>query len=286
MIAFYTNPLNKNHPRLVRYLYDSYPGQKAMLPTSRFYDSMEINLSADVIVFAGMIRGDGLIYKWCTENKKPFMYLDHAYLERGYNPQDLDAEWMRVTYNGFVWNKNVPENPDRWNSFFKERYKLLPWNTQRGKYALLLPPSEATKYLFPDSREWMENIIAEIKQKINIPIVIREKPDQPVIDPSNNQVSSRIKHEQATTIDQDLANARFVVTYNSAVPVKSIMMGIPCITSPMAAAYPMSTTVDQVNEAAEPARQAWLNQLVHHQYRTSEMKSGEFWTLIEKYRKD
>lgn len=284
MIAFYINPQNQNHCRIVRHLYKSYPGEKNLLPTNRFYDNMKINIKASEIVFAGMIRGDGLIYKWCLENNKKFIYVDHAYLERGYNSRDADAEWMRISYNGFTWNKNVPEPPDRWNTFFKEKYKLSPWNAKRGKYVLFLPPSEATKYLFPDSREWTEKMIDELKKKIDLPIVVREKPDQPVIDVSTNQVLSRIKFDHGSTIDQDLANARFIVTYNSAVPVKGIIMGIPCITSTMAAAYPMSTTIDKINEAAEPNRQDWLNQLVYHQYKTSELKSGEVWNLLEKYR--
>lgn len=284
MIVFYLNNKNQHHSRIIRTLYRSCPYEKSLNATARFTDNTKINSKASVIVFAGMIRGEGLIYKYCQETGRNFIYVDHAYLNRGYDINSPDTEWMRVTQNMFTWNKLQPETPERWKQYFAEKHHLAPWNTHEGKNILVLPPSEATKYLFPESVEWTESTVKELVSRVNAPVKIREKPKQPVIDPITNQVINRLDIDHATTIDEELMKAKYVVAFNSAVPVQATLLGIPCITSMYSAAYPISVTLDRIKYPVEPNRQEWLNQLVHHQFTTNEMKSGNIWPMLEKYK--
>ena len=284
MIVFYLNNKNQQQSRIIRNLYRSCPYEKSLNATLRFNDNTKLNGKATAIVFAGMIRGEGLIYKYCQETGRNFVYVDHAYLNRGYDIGSPDTEWMRITQNGFTWNKLQPKTQDRWNKYFADKYQLAPWNTHEGKNILVLPPSEATKYLFPDSVEWTEATVKELTHRVNAPVKIREKPKQPVIDPITNQVTSRLDITHNTTIDAELLNAKYVVAYNSAVPVQATLLGIPCITSTQSAAYPISMSLDRIKYPPEPNRQEWLNQLVHHQFTSAEMKSGEVWTMLEPYR--
>jgi hypothetical protein len=283
MILFYLNHDNKKQARIIRQLFNSYTGEKHIHSTARFDPNNEINQRADIILFAGMLRGEGLIYRYCKENNKKFLYVDHAYLDRGYNVPNPDKEWMRVTLNAFTWSLNQTETVDRWNQHFAKKYTLLPWNKKPGKNILVLPPSEATKFLFPESVGWTNKAIEDIKAKTNAPIYIREKPDQPVVDSVTNQVIDRLKFDHPRTIEQDMENAKIIVTFNSAVPVMGTIKGIPCYCSPYAAAYPMSINLSYLNNPPEPERQPWLNQLVHHQYRTLEIRDGTIWKMLEKY---
>jgi hypothetical protein len=283
MFAFYLNNKNQNQARIIRTLYRSCPYEKTLNATVRFEDNTKINSKAKVIVFAGMIRGEGLIYKYCQASGRSFIYVDHAYFNRGYDSGSTESEWMRVTQNLFSWSKFQPETPDRWKQHFDSQHKLAPWNTHEGKNILVLPPSEATKYLFPESVEWTESTVKELKKYVNAPVRIREKPYQPVIDPVTNQVINRLSFDHNTKIDDELMNAKYVVAFNSAVPVQATLLGIPCIASPISAAYPISLTMDRIKYPPEPNRQEWLNQLVHHQFTTAEMKSGDIWTMLEKY---
>lgn len=242
------------------------------------------NLKSELIVFAGMIRGGGLIYNWCRQNNRDFLYIDHAYISRGYNSSNPDKEWMRVTKSNFVWNKNVPESGERWKQHFAHRYHLKPWRSNGGKNILVLPPSNASKYLFPDCTTWMNSTMEKVRKALpDAPIVIREKPEQPVIHPITNQVVNRQKHEHQRSIEEEMENARLIVTYNSAVPVTGIMHGIPCISSYNGAAFPMNTPIAELDNPQEPDRQAWLNQLVHHQFSSAEMKNGMMWEMLKKY---
>lgn len=282
MILFYINNKNANHARIIRNLYRSYPGEKGLQATPRFANNTKINSKASTIVFAGMIRGEGLIYDYCRNTGKNFLYVDHAYLNRGYSRTN-DEEWMRITYNAFTWNKFQPEAPDRWNTYFADEHKLAPWNTHEGSKILVLPPSEATKYLFPESVEWTNNTVDELVKLTNLPVRIREKPSQPQIDRVSNQVIGRLKFDHDRSIEQELLTAKYVVAYNSAVTVQATLMGIPCICSNNSAAYPISIPLDKIKYPPEPNRQGWLDQLVHHQYTSAEMKSGNIWKLLEKY---
>ena len=284
MILFYLNNKNNNQARIIRNLYRSCPHEKSLNATVRFEDNTKLNSKATTIVFAGMIRGEGIIFKYCQNTGKDFIYVDHAYINRGYNISDSDNEWMRITHNRFTWNKILTESTDRWNKHFARTYQLSPWNSRDGKNILVLPPSQATKYLFPESVEWTEKAIKDITSQINAPVKIREKPKQPVIDPNTNQVIDRLDFNHGTTIDAELLNAKYVIAFNSAVPVQATIMGIPCITSIQSAAYPMSVNPERIKYPPEPDRQAWLNQLVHHQYTSTEMKSGSVWPMLDKYK--
>lgn len=283
MILFYLNSKNVHQSRIIRNLFRSYPGEKNIQNTSKFPDNTVLNNKAKMIVFAGILRGDGLIYRFCKDNNKKFLYVDHAYLNRGYNSASSQNEWMRITPNAFNWHLNVQESNERWDAFFSEKFKLSDWNTHGGKKILVLPPSEATKALFPESVEWTKNAIDEISRRTTSPIHIREKPDQPIVDFNTNQVLDRKTFTHEKTIDEEMLESKLIVTFNSAVPVLGTILGIPCYCSPYAAAYPMNINLNYLNISPEPKRREWLNQLVYHQYNSEEMKNGKVWDLLKKY---
>lgn len=282
MILFYVNHRgNKHQANVIRELYRSFKGPKMLQSTSRFVFNEKLNNTATTIVFAGILRGEGNIYKWCLEKGKNFLFVDHAYLERGYNT-DYSKQWMRITPNAFTWSRNEVETPDRWQKYFANKYKLMPWNSHNGSKILVLPPSRATIELFPESVAWMEATINKISQVTNAEIRIREKPDQPLVD-TNNEVTGRITFAHEKSIETEMMESKCIVTFNSAVPVMGTILGIPCYCSPNAAAYPMSIDLTQIDNPPEPQRQRWLDQLVFHQYTGDEIKNETAWNIMSKY---
>lgn len=277
-MLFYANPNHKQHVRLIKHLYESYEGEKLIQPTSRFTANLKLNILADTIVFAGFIRGDGIIYNWCVDNRKRFLYLDHAYLNRGYNNENPDDEWVRITDSKFTHNTIMQRSSLRWDTYFAEKFPIKPYSPP-GDNILVLPPSHATQYLFPGSKAWMDQTIDKIKAVTGCPTVIREKPMQVKVDAANN-THNRVEYDHTRTIEQELKLARCVVTFNSAVPVLATTMGIPVITSNVAAAWPMSIPIETIENPVEPDRESWLHQLVHTQYMTKELINGDFWSMI------
>lgn len=284
MIAFYHNFRQTNHVRILNHLFKSCPIQEKMnYPTRDWGKNVRINQKADIIVFAGIIRGEGNIYKWCVDRGKRFFYVDHAYLDRGYNYDGNDPanEWMRITDSKFSWNRWDNRAEDRWEEFFAARHgKLSPWmSNKKAKNVLILPPSLATQYLFPDSVSWLEQITRLVKRNTDRPIVIREKPLQTRLD-ANNEVINVERHDNGKTIEQDLEDAYCVMTYNSAVAVQSIMRGIPTFSHNNGCGAPVSFKISEIDNPPEPDRQGWLNQLVYHQFNTAEMIDGTVWNML------
>lgn len=279
MIIFYYNKVQQDHTRLINHLYSSYRGEKLLEPTSNFGRNARLNSKSKAIVFAGIIRGEGLIYKWCVANNKRFFYLDHAYLERGYKPRSPGSEWFRITDSEFVWNKYKKESSARWERFFKSKYEIQPWRSNNGQNILVLPPSLATKYIFTNAEIWTDQILRKIKEVTDRKIIVREKPNQPVIN-DRNHVTDRVSYQHAYNVYEELKNTHCVVTYNSAVPVEATIMGIPCYSSLQGSAFPINIDINHIENPNEPNREVWLHQLVHHQYNTDEMINGEVWRLL------
>lgn len=279
MIVFYKNYSQKKHQRVITHLYDSCPFPKQIFYTNQFSANARINQKADAIVFAGMIRGEGLIYKWCQANRKRFFYLDHAYLNRGYNESDPDNEWFRITDSDFLWNKMEYRSLDRWEKYFSSKHKIQPWRLNKGKNILLLPPSQATQYIFPRSRLWTDHTIRKIKKVTDKDIIIREKPTQQIID-SNNQIIKPLTFKHDKTIEQELDDAFLVVSYSSGVTVDALLRGIPVICDQNNVAAPMSMKIEEIGSYALKDRMPWFHQLVHHQFLTKEMITGEVWNYL------
>ena len=280
MIIFYANKNNSNHVRILQAFHDSYEGTKYIYPTEWFNKNIKINRQADIIVFAGIIRGEGAIYKWCQDNGKRFLYIDHAYINRGYNGAYPDQEWMRITDSDFVWNKMEHRGQDRWDGSFKN-LELGRWDINYNKpNILVLPPSTATQYIYPESKTWLERAVRVIKDNSNKNIVIREKPIQMRLT-AENTVESVMKFKHEKTIEAELQDAYRVVTFNSAVAVQATIMGIPAHCSQEGAAAPVRFQLNLMDGVPEPNRQAWLNQLMYHQFRTSEIADGTVWRLLE-----
>jgi hypothetical protein len=280
MIVFYFNKNQPHHVRLINQMFASCTVDKLIMPTESFGRNARINQKAQIIVFAGMIRGEGLIYKWCQDNAKKFIYLDHAYLERGYNPEKPASEWMRITENNFSWNKMQPQTSERWDKFFAKKYKVQPWRSNKGENILILPPSLATQYIFPKSIKWLDQTLRTVYQLSNRPIVVREKPLRTELG-VQNQVLRRIKHSHANSIEDELAAAHCVITYNSAVPVQAAILGIPTFTNEVGAAHPINFKIEEIENPPDTFRERWLYQLVHHQFRTEELINGDIWKMLK-----
>lgn len=281
VIIFYYNKSQPNHVRLIKHLHDTCPYIKCIFETKEFTRNIRLNQRADAIFFAGMIRGEGMIYNWCRNNNKRFFYIDHAYINRGYDSGNPNNEWMRITDSGFAWNLMETRSDERWNKFFKNNHDIESrWNVNKDRpNILILPPSLATQYLFPESTAWLDQTLRILKKHTKKNLWVREKPIQTKLDGRNNLIG-RIKFNHEKNIEQELEDAAAVVTFNSAVAVQAIMRGIPAASHASAVGAPVSFNLNEIDNPPEPKREAWLHQLVYHQFRTTEMIDGSIWPML------
>jgi hypothetical protein len=204
-------------------------------------------------------------------------------MNRGYS-QDPEKEWMRITDSRFAWNGFEEQNPDRFQTIFSGEYppiKPYRYNNLSEKI-LILPPSLATQFIFPESRVWLQKVTSFLAKNTHRDIVIREKPIQTKLTP-RNMVVEAVKYKHERTREEELADAYAVITYNSAVVVQAAMMGIPVHSHENGCGAPISFNIEDIdNLPPEPPRRRWLHQLVHHQFRTTEMIDGSLWPMIFK----
>jgi len=94
-------------------------------------------------------------------------------------------------------------------------------------------------------------------------------------------INGFIKTKEDKALAEDLADAHCVVTFNSGVGVTAIMEGIPVVCGPECAAFPVSNTLDAIEDLQTFDRQPWLNSLAYSQFTLEEMASGYAHKVIE-----
>jgi hypothetical protein len=226
-----------------------------------FLRNRRLPAGTTAVAFPGILRGFGDLYKFCVKNAVPFYYIDHAYFDAGYDTND---SWLRVTKNGFVQNKLVPNAvPIKFNKHF-QHIKLSPWKEERGEHILLIPPSDAVKYVF-NVHHWAHTAIAEIAKFTDRPVKVREKERKLVLNPDGS-IKNWTKIQYDTALTDDIESAHAVVAYNSNVAVDAVIKGIPVFTSENCAAYPMSNAIRNIENPQLTHRDQWLWSLADSQF--------------------
>lgn len=221
---------------------------------------------ADLFIISGILRGTGLVYKECVAQKRDFLFIDHAYFNKGYE----HPTWMRVTKNRHVFGPSLTYSSG--SNYDKFKKPSSDWMSNRGNQILVFPPTHAISWLF-DADEWEEKTIAEIKKHTDRPIKVRSKPNNPIVDTKGNLL--RIESTKDTPLEEDLKNTYAAVIYNSNAAIECLRAGIPVVASENCCAFPVTCTFDQFeSKIAEPNRQQLFMDLAQAQFTKLEMTQG------------
>ena len=252
-------------------------GKNAKLyPIGHFLRNKKLPAGTTGVAFAGILRGFGDLYKYCVEHKVPFYYIDHAYLNAGY---DTSEKWMRITKNSFTQNAACNNaTPNKFNKYFPN-VEMLPWKKDRGEYILLIPPTDAVKYVFA-VHEWQELVKNEIKKYTNRPIKVREKESKLLLNPDGTQ-HSWTKTYYDTTVSEDINGAHCVVAYNSNIAVDAALRGVPVFTSENSVAYPISNTISDIENPYFMHREQWLWNIANNQFSRREIMNGTAFDFLK-----
>jgi len=226
------------------------------------------------IVLQGILRGNGDLLKWIIANKLRYYYIDHAYFLSGYKPNN---QWMRVTQNKFFATKEKNYPRDRWDKLFSKHIQVKEWKNSKLGKIIVLPPTHAMIYVFPQAASWTSTVVDKLKQYTDREIVVREKPNQPIIDERGVIVG---RTPAAGKVEEDLNSAYCVVAYNSNVAIRAAIDGIPVICDEEHPAHTVSNRIEDIENLQEFDRQPWLNFLSYNQFNTTEFKNGTAWRML------
>lgn len=83
-----------------------------------------------------------------------------------------------------------------------------------------------------------------------------------------------------TPLSEVLRDTHILITHNSNAAVEAVLEGVPVCVSPISAAYPMSTPLEDIERPRMPDRTEWLHSLAYGQFTLDEMRSGKALALI------
>ena len=239
-----------------------------LLPVKQF-DKLP---DADLVVISGILRGTGLVFKQCVADKRDFLFVDHAYFQKGYD----HPNWMRISRNRHSFGPSlINSSSKRFNTFFSR--KMSPWRGGTVKHILLMPPTHAISWLF-DAHDWEEKTVARLKSITNRPIEVRGKPNNPIVDELGNLLYLDNSQAGGPSLAEDLADAYAAVIYNSNAAIECLQAGVPVICEDACAATAISFKYEDIDTpiiAFEPRRQQLFYDLANSQFTREEMRTGK-----------
>lgn len=209
----------------------------------------------DAHIGYGILRGNTEIFHECQRQGLPYFEVDRGYV----NPSHYEGTY-RISCRGTqaIWHEGVPRKP--WAG------KLEPWRTD-GDYVLICPPTEAVcKFFgFPGIR-WIEQAVLKCRL---------------------TKDAYKIRYKENTTpIEDDLAKAKAVLTFNSSVGWKALQMGIPVFSDPahsIIGSFFKQKLLTQKLQDLPDNRIEIFESMMAHQFTLEEIKRGEAWSLINHY---
>lgn len=130
----------------------------------------------------------------------------------------------------------------------------------------------------PGVNVWLADVVTEIKQHSNRPIIVRPHPRGTCPLPQGCLID-KPKFTFGTYDDFDfdrvLATSHCVLNWNSSPGPQALMAGIPVFVGPDSLASTIANwDLSQIENPPRPDRSAWLEQLAHTEWTVEEIRSG------------
>lgn len=191
-------------------------------------------------------------------------------LERGYLGNRF--EWTSLAWNGLNGNGKFAPTPNDGGLRFRENFKpLKPWNPQ-GSYILIMGqvPGDAS-LRGKDMMPWYAATAKEAAEHYNLPVFFRPHPE--ALKKGFRQIVKGTNRSRCG-LDEAIAGAALVITYNSNSGVDSVLAGKPTLAMDQGSmAWPV--TAHTIGAIVTPEREAWAHELAWRQWKLDEIKSGK-----------
>lgn len=252
----------------------------------------DVNLrpGIDAVASLGVLRGTGEMFKAAAAAGIDYYYMDHAYFNPGYD----GAGWMRIVKNGHSRSDFRPSIKQRYHQFFAKQNPVFSWKTQsqRGDKIIICPPTHAVAWYMGLTESWTEQTVNRLKALLPTSehdrIVIRAKPNEPIVDERGNLL--KFQHNVSEgSLNDDLKTATCVIAYNSMVALTATLQGIPVITSDHSCCKSISFSVEDFAQEAYPSvfdveplhRQDLMYWLANNQWNLDEIRNGTAWRMLQ-----
>jgi hypothetical protein len=181
---------------------------------------------------------------------EPFLFLDHAYFQRGY-----EAANFRATISGIhqVEVKDCPH--DRLKRF---GVRLAPWRT--GGARVIVIPAVPNPSRYHGGPDWNDAVPHR---------VLRE---QDVL----------VKWKKDGSLPDLLKHAKCLLAHVSVAAVEAACLGVPVVVDRNSPARPVSSPA--LDDLRYPDREQWAASLAYSQFSLSELSDGSAWSILNEYK--
>jgi lipopolysaccharide biosynthesis glycosyltransferase len=221
--------------------------------------------SDNALIIRGVGKKSREAIQHCWNTNRDFYYIDTGYFG---NPKL--KMYHRLTKNNLQFSSELIDRPD--DRLVRTNTKIKKHNP--GSKILICPPSDKVMMIFdmPDAKTWTQHIVEEIKKYTDRPIEVRLKPE------------SRTERQNSNTIQDALADAHCLVTYNSIAATEALINGVPAIAlGPNAASMLCPNTLENIDNIEYPDRSliySYLSNLAYNQFTERELRNGTAWRII------
>jgi len=205
-----------------------------------------------------------------------------------------EHEWHRYSLDSVYPNSGQyffgELDATKWLTYSQWHHaELKPWRTT-GDHILIFCQRPKGFNMFIDQEDWLDIIIAKIRNYSTRPIMIRMHPG----DGSKDKQIQKIQKKYGTSVSisahdnirDALTNCWCTVGINSTPNVVAAIEGIPgYIQDPVHswATDVAFTDISQLENPPLPDRNTWINKIANIHWSNDEVKSGKLWAVIKTY---
>jgi hypothetical protein len=205
-----------------------------------------------------------------------------------------EHEWHRYSLDSVYPNSGQyffgELDATKWLTYSQWHHaELKPWRTT-GDHILIFCQRPKGFNMFIDQEDWLDIIIAKIRNYSTRPIMIRMHPG----DGSRDKQIQKIQKKHGTSVSisahdnicDALTNCWCTVGINSTPNVVAAIEGIPgYIEDPVHswATDVAFTDISQLENPPLPERNKWINKIANIHWSNDEVKSGKLWAVIKTY---
>lgn len=213
------------------------------------------NLRDGAAFFYGVDESNLQVWREVVQRGSPYYYCDNSYFDQ------TRQSYFRVTKNRLQHAGLGQSSGER---FARLGIQIEPWRS--GGSTIVLCPQSAhfMKNVVGAGKDWVDETLEALKSITPLAVKVRPwKAD---------------KAKLASTLHDDLVDARAVVTWSSAAAVTALLDGVPVVTLGQCAAEPLAGPLHQVESLPRPAgRLTWASVLADNQWTLDEMRTGVAW---------
>lgn len=231
---------------------------------------IENSMSADAaviwsVLWHGRMLGNWKVYNHYRQQNKPVFIIEVGSLDRG-------RTW-KISINNVNNNGIYPDVIDI-DRPAKLGIQLQPINLNRKPTILIAAqhPKSLQWANMPTMEQWIHDTVNKIKQHTARQIIVRPHPRWPINVPFT--IEQPIKLSNTYDVYNIDYNHHCVVNYSSGPAIQAAIAGTPVVCDISSLAYPISSTIENIETAHAPDRYNWFVKLCHTEWNVDEIRQG------------